>query len=77
MKIVKDCVTTHFWLNQIDAMKALIPLITSQICVPNKTEELNLHAFMNLHCENDEYFGSIMDDSVIIYAKIIQQKLYQ
>ena len=38
---------------------------------------MNLHAFMNLHCENDEYLGSIIDDSVIRYAKIIQQKLYQ
>ena len=39
MNTVKDYVTIHLQLNQIDVLEV------NKICVPNKTEDLNLNVF--------------------------------
>ena len=43
MNIIKDYVTISLWLIEIDVMEFLILLTIDRICVPNKTEDINLN----------------------------------
>ena len=45
--ITKNFTTNPFWLNQIDVLEVAYILndLSNKVCVPNKTEDLNLSVF--------------------------------
>ena len=47
MNTVKDFDTINLWLNKIDIMKSFNTLndLSNRVCVPNKTEDLDLSVF--------------------------------
>ena len=50
MNIVKNYTTIHMLLNQINVMEVVI---FGKVCVPNKTEDLNIYVFNMIARKND------------------------
>ena len=45
MNTVKNYATIHLQLNYIDQLEVVILLMAYLVCVPNKTEDLNIHVY--------------------------------
>ena len=60
MNTVKNFTTIHFLLNQVDVLEVVMPLMTNKVCVPNKTEDLNLILFNMITVINESFIESFI-----------------